>query len=162
MAVVEAGLSTLGVKVGYALGTSTKPTAFTWLERCNAIGGIELTAETIDASALEDASTRSVQGRQDNGGEWSLTFNLTDEVQAQLETLISTYAGRDTGKVMWFEVWVPNMTDGCFVVAEVPSQIPLPDMGQNELLTVDITLTIEEYKGWDTGIEPTASSSSNL
>lgn len=63
MAVVEAGLSTLGVKVGYALGDSTKPSAFKWLERCNAIGGIELSSETIDASALEDTASRYVQGK---------------------------------------------------------------------------------------------------
>lgn len=157
MAVVEAGLSSLGIKLGYALGTTTKPTAFTWLERCNAIGGIELSTETIDASALEDYVSRYVQGRQDTGGEWALTFNLTDEVQEQLETLISTYQDRDTGKVMWFEVWIPEMTDAFFVVAQVPANIPMPEIGQNELLTVEMSLTIEEYKGMDTGVEPTAS-----
>lgn len=155
MAVVEAGLSSLGVKVGYALGTTTKPTAFEWLERCNAIGGIELTTETIDASALEDTVSRYVQGRQDTGGEWSLTFNLTDEVQEQLEDLIDAYQDRTSGQVMWFEVWIPNMTDAFFVVAEVPENIPMPEIGQNELLTVEMVLTIEQYKGMDTAVEPT-------
>lgn len=154
MAVVEAGLSTLGIKVGYALGTTSKPASFKWLERCNAIGGIELSTETIDASALEDKVSRYVKGRQDTGGEWELTFNLTDEVQAQLEALISEYKGRDTGKVMWFEVWVPDMTDAFYVVAQVPENIPMPEMSQNELLTVAISLTIEEYKGLDTAVEP--------
>lgn len=154
MAVVQAGLSSLGVKVGYALGTTTKPSAFEWLERCNAIGGIELTSETIDASALEDASERSVAGRLTNGGEWSLTFNLTQEVLEQLETFYSAYASRATGQVMWMEVYIPNMDDACFVVVEVPTQIPLSDIAQNELLTIDVSLTIEEYKGWSTAIEP--------
>ena len=155
MAVVQAGLSSLGVKVGYAIGTTTKPSAFTWLERCNAISGIELTSETIDASALEDASERSVAGRLTNGGEWSLTFNLTQEVLEQLEDFYEAYADKTSSQVMWVEVWIPNMTDACFVCVECPSQIPLSDIAQNELLTIDVSLTIEEYKGWDTGVEPT-------
>ena len=61
---------------------------------------------------------------------------------------------------MWFEVWIPEMTDAFFVVAQVPANIPMPAIGQNELLTVEMSLTIEEYKGMDTGVEPTASSSS--
>lgn len=50
MAVNIPGLSTLGVKFGYAVETTagTKPTAFTWLERCNTISGIELSTEQID------------------------------------------------------------------------------------------------------------------
>lgn len=56
MAVQEAGLSTLGVKFGYGVETTAgeKPAAFTWLERCNSISGLDLSTENIDASALED------------------------------------------------------------------------------------------------------------
>ena len=69
MAVQTAGLSTLGVKFGYAVETTAgeKPAAFSWLERCNSIGGIELPTENIDASALEDFVTRYIAGRQDSG-----------------------------------------------------------------------------------------------
>lgn len=50
MAVQTPGLSTLGVKFGYAVESTpgVKPAAFTWLERCNNISGIELTTEQID------------------------------------------------------------------------------------------------------------------
>ena len=50
MAVSEAGLATLGVKFGYAVETTAgeKPAAFTWLERCNSISGLELSTEQID------------------------------------------------------------------------------------------------------------------
>ena len=69
MAVSEAGLATLGVKFGYAVETTAgeKPAAFTWLERCNSISGLELSTEQIDASALEDYVTKYVAGRQDSG-----------------------------------------------------------------------------------------------
>ena len=161
MAATQAGLSTLGVKFGYGVETSagTKPAAFTQLERCNSIAGISLNAEQIDASALEDFISRYVAGRQDTGGTWAITFNLTSEVVTQLETMISAY---NTGKAQstplrtWFEVWHPQMSEGFFVVAQPPQVLPMPEFGQNALQTIEVTLTIEEYKGQSTAIEPTA------
>ena len=44
-----AGISSLGLLLGYAGGTyETKPSAFTLLDRINAIGGIALETEQID------------------------------------------------------------------------------------------------------------------
>ena len=150
MAVSIPGLSTLGVKFAYGVETvaGQKPSTFKWLERCNNISGISLDTETIDASALEDYTTRSIAGRQDNGGSWSVTFNLTEEVRVQLEGMISeSLAGKDNGLSTWFEVWHPNMDDGFFVVAEPPRVLPMPEFGQNELQTMELTFTINEYKG---------------
>ena len=63
-----AGVSSLGLLLGYAGGTyDTKPSSFTLLTRINAIGGIALETEQIDASALEDLVTRYVAGRADSG-----------------------------------------------------------------------------------------------
>lgn len=61
-----AGVSTLGIKLGWSIG-STMPSSFTQLTRINAIGGISLETEQIDASALEDFVTRYIAGRQDTG-----------------------------------------------------------------------------------------------
>ena len=152
-----AGISTLGVKFGYAAETTanTKPAAFTQLERCNSIGGIALNAEQIDASALEDLVSRYVAGRQDTGGTWSVTFNFTPETETQLNAMIAAYETAVAAeKRMWFEVWHPDLTKAFFVVAQPPRKIPMPEMGQNSLWTVEMTFTIEEYKGTDTGIEP--------
>lgn len=159
MAVTIPGLSTLGVKLGYAVETTagTKPAAFTWLERANSISGIELPSEQIDASALEDLVTKYVAGRQDSGGEWTVTFNLTAEVVTQLETMISAYntgAADTPAKNTWFEVWSPNQTKAFFVVAQPPQILPMPEFAQNELQTIDVVFTIVEYKGQDTAIEP--------
>lgn len=65
-----AGVSTLGITFGYGTETTagTKPTSFKQLTRINAIGGINIEPEQIDASALEDAITRYVKGRADTGG----------------------------------------------------------------------------------------------
>lgn len=154
---VEAGISTLGVKFGYGVEETAgiKPAAFKQLERCNAIGGISLETEQIDASALEDAISRYVAGRQDTGGTWGVTFNLSNEVVTQLEEMITAYTALTGGKKMWFEVWSPYLTDAFFVVAQPPKHIPMPEVGQNALQTVELSFTIEEYKGMDTAIEPT-------
>lgn len=156
MAVNTAGISTLGVRLGYAAETTagTKPTAFTWLERCNSIGGISLETEQIDASALEDEISRYIAGRQDTGGTWEVAFNISDEVITLLEAMITAYEGLTDGKKMWFEVWSPLLTKAFYVVAQPPKHIPVPEFSQNELQTVALTLTIEEYKGMDTAIKP--------
>lgn len=156
MAVNEAGVSSLGARLGYAVETTagTKPTSFIWLERCNSIGGISLETEQIDASALEDEISRYISGRQDTGGTWSVTFNLTDEVIEQLETMISAYNALTGGAKMWFEVWSKYFEKAFYVVAQPPKHIPMPEVNQNELMTVEMTFTIEEYKGMDTAIKP--------
>lgn len=161
MAVQQAGLSSLGVKFGYGVETtpSTKPASFVWLERCNSISGIALPTENIDASALEDLVTRYVPGRQDTGGEWAVTFNYTEEVEAQLTAMIAAYtAGQaeTTPLNTWFEVWFPDTSKAFFVVAAPPKILPMPEVSQNSLQTIEVTFTINEYKGTDTAIEPTA------
>ena len=161
MAVSVPGLSTLGVKFGFAAESvaGEKPSSFNWLERCNNIAGISLDTETIDASSLEDYVTRSIAGRQDTGGTWSVTFNLTEDTTAQLEAMISTYeTAKQNNLNLWFEVWHPDMTNGFFVVAEPPRVLPMPEFGQNELQTIEITLTIVDYKGQSAAIEPQATS----
>lgn len=153
-----AGISTLGVKLGYAVETTKgqKPAAFTLLERINSIGEISLTPEKIDASALEDMATRYVAGRSDTSGNFDVTINFTSETEAAWTSVISAYNALTNGKRMWFEVYIPTMSDGCFVVAQPPQKLPLSSIAQNGLLTVTISLALEEYVGWDTAVEPTA------
>lgn len=151
------GLSTLGVTFSYAVETTagTKPAAFTLLNRCNSISGIELDTETIDSSALEDMQSRYVAGRQDTGGDWTVTFNLTPETITELTTMMSAAAAglaETTPKRTWFQVTHPDMENAFFVVGQPGSSIPMPDIGQNELLTGDISIAIEEYKGLSTKV----------
>lgn len=149
-----AGVSTLGITFGYGVETTagTKPTAFTRLTRINAIGGINIEPEQIDASALEDLITRYVKGRADTGGSFPVTVNYTDDTAKEWDDLITAYKALTGGKRMWFQTIVPDIAKAFFVVAQPPDTIPQPEIGQNELLTVEMNLTIEEYKGADTKI----------
>lgn len=163
MATTISGVSTLGITLSYGVETTAgqKPAAFTLLPRVNSISGIELDVETIDASALEDYQERSISGRQSTGGEWSVTFNLTTETETIIENMLSAAStATAANKRTWFQVISPNLTKAFFVVAQPGTKIPMPDLGQNELLTVDVTFTIDEYKGMDTKINPTDPSSS--
>ena len=154
MAANIAGVSTLGITFGYGTEATagTKPTAFTQLSRINAIGGITIENEQIDASALEDKISRYIQGRGDTGGTFAVTVNFTSETLAEWETLISAYEALTDGKRMWFETIIPGFTESFFIVAQPPTAIPAPEIAQNELLTIEMNLTIEEYKGMETSV----------
>ena len=48
---------------------------------------------------------------------------------------------------MWFETIVPGFEDAFFVVAQPPEAIPMPEIAQNGLLTVEFPLVIVDVKG---------------
>lgn len=153
-----ADMTTLGVRFAYGVETTAgqKPTTFTQMHRCNAIGGISLETEQIDVSALEDYITQYAAGRQDTGGTWEVTFNMNPDVISEIETLYEKAStAKESGKGVWFEVIFPDLTDAFFVIAETGRAIPLPDIAQNEAATIPVTLVISEYKGLDTKVEPT-------
>ena len=149
-----AGISTLGITFGYGTETTagTKPTSFKQLTRINALGGINIEPEQIDASALEDFITRYVKGRADTDGSFPVTVNFTSDTVKEWQDLITAYKALSGGKRMWFETIIPGVTNSFFVIAQPPEEIPQPEIGQNELLTVEMNLTIEEYKGLDTSV----------
>lgn len=149
-----AGMSTLGVTLGYGTETTkgTKPSSFSRLDRINAIGGITITPATIDASSLEDFVTRSVAGRADSGEQISITVNYTDETAAEWVQLIADYKALTGGKQMWFQTQHPQLNKAFFFIGQPPQEIPQPEMAQNELLTVEFPITIVEYKGYDTKV----------
>lgn len=154
-----AGISTLGITFGYGVETTagTKPTAFTQLTRINSIGGITIENEQIDASAIEDLTSRYVQGRADTGGSFPVGINLTPETLKEWTTLMSAYqTAKAAGLRMWFETIIPGFEEAFFAVAQPPTAIPQPEIAQNELLVAEMNLTIEEYIGMDEKVEFTA------
>ena len=98
------------------------------------------------------------KSRQDSGGQWNVTFNTTQEVVGQLETMITAY---NTGQATqggalntWFEVWSPNNNKAFFVIAQPPQVLPMPSFEQNALQTIQLTFILQDYKGQSTAIEP--------
>lgn len=152
MADYESGISTLGVTFGYGTETTPgeKPTAFTRLHRINSIGGITIENEQIDASALEDEVSKYIRGRGDTGGSFPVGVNLTNQTIEEWKKVLSDFkAAQGTGNRMWFETIIPGFEEAFFAVAQPPTEIPQPELGQNELLVGEMNLTIEDYKGLD-------------
>lgn len=150
-----AGLSTLGITFGYGVETvaGTKPTIFKKLTRINSIGGITIENEQIDASALEDEVSRYIQGRGDTGGTFPVSVNFTPETKAEWQDVIDEYqTAKESGLDIWFETIIPGFDEAFFVVAQPPTAIPQPELGQNELLVVEMNLTIEDYIGMATKV----------
>lgn len=154
-----AGLSTLGVEFGYGTGVS-KPSALTELTRINSIGGLSLNTEAIDASALVDEVTRRVAGRADVDENLPITINVTDQTITEWEAVITAYNGLTGESELWFEVYHPNLTNGFWFKAQPPKKLPMPEMGQNQLLTMEINLVITEYVGLSAAVNPTGTTGS--
>lgn len=155
MADYLAGISTLGITFGYGVETTEgeKPSTFTRLHRINSIGGITIENEQIDASAIEDFVSKYVRGRADTGGSFPIGVNFTPQTKDEWKTVISDYATAESGgKRMWFETIIPGFDEAFFVVAQPPTAIPQPEIGQNDLLVVEFNLTIEDYKGMETKV----------
>ena len=151
MAVNEAGLSTLGITFGYAVGSS-KPSSFTQLERIVSIGEMSVEPGTIDVSCLEDYTSKFVAGRGSITDSLPVVVNLTDEVEAQWDAVLTAYAGRTSGQSMWFEIIVPGKAKAAFFKAAPPAKLPIPNMEQNGSFQATINLTVEDLVGWDTKV----------
>ena len=151
------GISTLKMRAGYAIETTpgVAPTAYTWLQRANSIGAIDLSTETIDASAIEDDTTRTIAGRQDTGGEWTFSFNLTNETMPVYQKMLDDAAeALADNRRTWFTVWSPYLDKAFFIVAQPGGKLPMPAIDQNELLVGELSLAIDEYKGPMDAIKP--------
>jgi hypothetical protein len=146
--VLVPGVSTLEIKLGYSADASTwaAPQSVTLLGRINSIGGVSLPTEQIDASALEDTVSKYIAGRQDTGGEWAITVNTTDAQITEWETI--------KGSKKWFEVIIPGVTKAYWCRVEIPQVLPLGEIGQNELLTMEVSLTLVDVHGYDTKVLP--------
>lgn len=154
----QAGVSTNGVTFSYGVGSNSKdgskPETMTLLDRINTIGGITIEDEVIDASALEDKLTRNIKGRGDTGGSFSVTVNVTDETIEEWQAVIERFNGLGSSQGMWFQTIIPGLTNAFWVIAEPPSAIPQPEFSQNELLTVEMNMTIADYVGSSAKVEP--------
>lgn len=153
------GVSTLGVKFGYAVETTagTRPTAaYIWVPRCNNVAAYAATEQPIDASALEDYKTKYIPGRIDGGGSLPISFNRTDEVVTALTTMIAAYeTAKAADKGFWWTVWSPDLDKAEFFKGAPPSSLPANEKSQNSLQVMELTFIVEDTATED-AVEPTA------
>lgn len=154
---MTAGLSTLGVTFSYGVETTAgiKPTSFTLLHRINSIGEVTVEPESIDASALEDKTTKNIAGRDTVSDSMEVSVNKTNETIKEWQQVIKDYEALTGGKRMWFQTITPGFDEAEFVVAQPPSTLPISSKEQNSLLTMAINLIIEEMVGSSAIVNPT-------
>lgn len=143
-----AGLSTLGIKVYQALSEDgakvTDASSYSQLTRINSIGEAGITPETVDASALEDLTSRFVAGRSTVTDALPITVNATNDTIAEWKAI--------AGKTICIMIDIPGLEDAFFIIVQVPAILPLPALDQNSLLTMAINCTVNNFIGLDTKI----------
>lgn len=154
----EVALSTIGVIFGWAVETTagTKPTAFKEIEECISIGGVELTADKLDATPLKSTKKKYIKGHEDTGGELPTTFNYTDTFEKQWNEMCAAYkTAKASGLAMWFTAYHPSKKNANFYIVE-PGSIPAPEYAVGNVLQVTISNTLVDLPDASTAIEPTA------
>lgn len=143
------GISTLGITLAYAETTDgTKPsTGYKTLTRINSIGEVTVEPENIDASALEDLTTKNIAGRSTVSDSIEIVVNFTSDTETEWSAIL--------GKTVCFEVIIPEQAKAFFTIAQVPAKIPQPSLDQNGLLTFTMNCTVNDFIGLDTKVEPT-------
>ena len=158
-----AGISTLGITLSWCMESTAgvRPTSgYKLLTRINSLGEVNPDQEVIDASALEDDSTKEIPGRASSPGSLSVVVNRTNDTIDEWEDVIEAYWGRSNKNLgMWFQEINPNMDKADFIKAAPPTKIPIPGREQNGLETVTFNLTVED---WELGAKVAPSGGSGL
>ena len=151
-------LSTIGVVFGWGVETvaGTKPASFKEIEECVNVGGIDLTADKLDATCLKSRKKQYIKGHEDTGGELPTTFNYSDTFETQWNEMLSAYAtAKASGLHIWFEVYHPSKTNANFYVVE-PGGIGAPEYGVGNVLQVKISNTLVDLPEPSAAVEPGA------
>lgn len=138
-------LSTIGVQLKYAVETTagTRPTSgYTELKGIKSIPSMTSSPDTLETTTMNETEYKTyIPGLKDLGGALDFTFNLSQKIKDDWESLMTAYTtGIASSKRTWFEVVVPGLTDSLFFPGE-PSAMGLPEMGVNEVAEVENSIT---------------------
>lgn len=147
-------LSTIGVQLKYAVETTagTRPTTgYTELKGIKSIPSMTSSPDTLETTTMNETEYKTyIPGLKDLGGALGFTFNLSQKIKDDWESLMTAYTtGIASSKRTWFEVVVPGLTDSLFFPGE-PSAMGLPEMGVNEVAEVENSITPTGAPIWAT------------
>lgn len=139
---------TVGSKIKWKAG-ATRPTAdYTDLSDVNEAPPVEMSAEAIDVSNISDTITRYKSGRQDPGGQKTITLNHTDAVIAEWGSMVTAYANNGgTPMPIWLEYFYPGTINSYYLAIQ---PLPLGNNGiqQNQNDTIPAPCIILDVGGW--------------
>jgi hypothetical protein len=155
-------LSTLGVHLAWAIGTSTSTkvadapkTGYKDLPDIVSIPEMDAAAEGIDASTLNNETFKSyVKGLKDIGGSKQFKFNLTEEFQNAWDEMYAAYEEvKEQGFPVWYVILHPGMTRAGVFCGE-PAALGTPEIGVNGVMQTNASITPNGEPGW-LDIKPT-------
>jgi len=138
-------LSTIGVHLKYAVETTagTRPTTgYTDLLGIKTIPSMNPSPDTLETTTLNETEYRTyIPGLKDLGGALGFTFNLSQQLKNDWDTLMTAYqTGIASSKKTWFLVDIPGMTEGLYFPGE-PSGMGLPEMDVNSVAEIENSIT---------------------
>jgi hypothetical protein len=144
-------LSTAGVLVKYKAEASAgnRPTSgYTTIPNIKSTPDLNPEPSSLEVTDLSDEEwKRYIPGLKDPGGALAFTANNTDAFQTAWAALVSAYGALTDGKAMWFEIYVPGLTNS-FFFAGIPSDLGLGAMEVDSPAEVTAYVTPNQIEGW--------------
>ena len=141
--------NTIGVKLGYAVGTgSTRPTSgYTNIPDIKGLPAIDLTPSKLQVTNLIDKYHRYIAGVLDAGDDIAVTANLTASLKTIWVSLVAAAASAwASGNSTWFEISIPNFDS--FFFAGIPTEMGLNEMGVDAVAEASLHIIPNQIAGW--------------
>ena len=141
--------NTIGVKLGYAVGTgTTRPTSgYTNIPDIKGLPAIDLTPSKLQVTNLVDKYQRYIAGVLDAGDDIAVTANLTASLKTIWTSLVAAAASAWTsGNSTWFEISIPNFDS--FFFAGIPTEMGMNEMGVDAVAEASLHIIPNQIAGW--------------
>lgn len=138
-------LSTAGIKLKYAVESvkGTRPTSgYTALTGAKSTPSLNPSPETLETTTLDELEYKTyIDGLKDLGGALEFTFNLTQDLVDEWDTLMAAYeTGKADEKATWFVIEIPGLTKAFYFTGN-PSAMGLPETSVNSVLEITNYIT---------------------
>ena len=138
-------LSTAGIKLKYAVETTkgNRPTSgYTALTGAKTTPSLNPSPETLETTTLDELEWKTyIDGLKDLGGALEFTFNLTQELVEQWDTLMTAYeTAKAAEKATWFVIDIPGLTKAFYFTGN-PSAMGIPETSVNSVLEITNYIT---------------------
>lgn len=138
-------LSTAGIYLAYAVETTAgaRPTTdYVKLTGAKSTPSLNPSPETLETTTLDETEYKTyIDGLKDLGGALEFTFNLTQDLVDEWETLMTAYeTAKAAGKATWFTIVIPGLTKAYFFTGN-PSAMGLPETSVSSVLEITNYIT---------------------
>lgn len=145
-------LSTAGVQLKYAVEETagTRPTTgYKAIKGAKSTPSLNPSPETLETTTLDETEYKTyIDGLKDLGGALEFTFNLTEELYTNWETLMTAYEeAKTTGKATWFTIVIPGLTNAVYFTGN-PSAMGLPETAVSSVLEITNYITPTNAPEW--------------